>query len=660
MIFAALVLPREPLQWGQFYGAVHLWLQNAGAIAALALGIWLLAQLLRRGKPFADLLADAPASLAGSLSAVLSLLVGVAFLGYLAAAIMGLASALGARSIAALLPRAGRDTLTVGDYVLSVSGLMALTVALMPMFLGLARMRWGRIWALARLSIKEAVRSRVVLVFAFMALVFLFADWFVPYRAEDQVRNYVRVVYWSMTPLFLMTAGLLGALSIPNDIKSQSIHTIVTKPVEKFEIVLGRFLGYAMLLSVGLAAISLLSLVYVLRGVNDAAKEESFKARVPIFGELSFVGTTRTVRDAEGREHLMGDSVGREFDYRGYITGPHVTQRDAPRQYAIWSFDDVPAELGRRESSVTFEFTFDIFRLSKGEENKDIPCTFVFAEGSLSLADVNERLAKIQEERVKRPVGALPEELFEKQLIEKYSIYEAAGVPVTDYHTQSLDVPVAFFQKLLAAPARRDDAGSLPRMKVVVSVDRAAETQMLGVARRDLYLLADSRPFWVNFLKGIAGMWCTHMLVLGVAVACSTYLSGIISFLCTMLLYVAGMFIEYLQHLSENRPGEGGGPAEAFYRVTTGKVMAAPLDQGPATTVLKGADDVFTWSLRRVLNLIPDVNRFDLHPYVANGFDVSFTNLLIIDNLIPLIGYLVPWGILAYYLMKYREIANPT
>ena len=33
-------------------------------------------------------------------------------------------------------------------------------------------------------DLKEAVRSRVVLVFAAMALVFLFADWFVPYNYD--------------------------------------------------------------------------------------------------------------------------------------------------------------------------------------------------------------------------------------------------------------------------------------------------------------------------------------------------------------------------------------------------------------------------------------------------------------------------------------------
>ncbi len=651
MLFAAgLVLEREPLQWGQFIGAANLWVQNAGAVAAFGLAIWVLAHLARRGRPFVALVADAPRSIAGPLAMLAAVLATLSFLGYLIVGLVGLGGLLGAPGVAALMPRAGRaPTLSAGDYLLSASGLCALAVALTPMLLGLTRLRAGRIWALARLSLKEAVRSRVVLVFALMALVFLFADWFVPYRAQDQVRNYVRVVYWSMTPLFLMTAGLLGSLSIPADIKSQSIHTIVTKPVEKFEIVLGRFLGYALLLTAGLVVVSLLSLVYVARGVNEAAAQESYKARVPVFGKLAFIGT---------RDAAKGESVGREWDYRGYIGGPQSFQpnQNTPRQYAVWGFDDVPADLAHRDTPITFEFTFDIFRLSKGEENKDIPCTFVFADGGLSLAEVNERLAKIHDERARRPAEAASE-AFDKEMIDRYGVYEAPGVAVTDYHTQELQVPAAFFAKLLSGPAPHDPAA--PRMEIFVSVDRAPEAQMLGVARRDLYLLANERPFWFNFLKGIAGMWCTYMLVLGIAVACSTYLSGIISWLCTMFLFGAGMFTTYLQDLAENRV-PGGGPAEAFYRVTTGKVLAAPLEQGPTASVLRGADEAFTWFLRRLLNLIPDVNRFDLHTYVANGFDVPFWNVLVIDNLLPLIGYLLPWAILAYYLMKYREIANPT
>jgi hypothetical protein len=673
MIFAStgLILEREPPQWGDFLGYVVLWVQNAGAVAALGLFIFMLAQLVRRRHPLAGIDDRSSSGRAGGLASLGVGLASLSFLGYLFIAFIGIANVSGG-ALANLIPRAGqRQGLSLGDYLLALSGGLALVLALTPMFLNMLRLRWGRIWALARLSLKEAVRSRVVLVFGAMAVVFLFADWFVPYKAEDQVRNYVRVVYWSIMPLFLMMAGLLGALSIPADIKNQSIHTIVTKPVEKFEIVLGRFLGYAVLLTTGLAVISVLSLVYVIRGINEDAAKESFKARVPVFGDLGFVGS-------------KGDSVGREFDYRRYISGPNPQQQNAPRQFAVWSFADVPSDLATRDGPSRFEFTFDIFRLSKGEENKGLFCTFTFVDGNMSIEQVNglvtgtlndernrlqteagkERdrqrekakgdpaaLEKVEGEYLAR-LSAMPAEI-----IQNFRVYEAAGIEVTDYHTQSVEVPAAFFKMLADGKGGKIAAGA-PAMRVLVSVDQAREAQMLGAARRDFYLLAAERPFWQNFLKGIVGMWCTFMLVLGVAIACSTYLSGIISWLCTMFLFLSGMFNEYFQQLAENRM-EGGGPSEAVFRLATRHTLNAPLDASPTVSVLKGTDLFFSWWLRRLLNLIPDVNRFDLHHYVANGFDISWTQILLLDNVIMLIGYLVPWAILAFYLMKFREVANP-
>jgi hypothetical protein len=195
-------------------------------------------------------------------------------------------------------------------------------------------------------------------------------------------------------------------------------------------------------------------------------------------------------------------------------------------------------------------------------------------------------------------------------------------------------------------------------MNVLVNVDRISVQQMLGVARRDFYLLADDRSFEINFLKGIVGMWCTFMLILGVGIACSTYLSGVISWLCTMFLFGAGLFSDYIQQLAEGK-SVGGGPLESAYRLMTHAPLATSIDPGPTATILLGTDDVYRWVLRRFLNLIPDVNRQDLHQYVANGFDIAWTQLLV-DNILPVACYLVPWAILAFYLMKFREIANPT
>ncbi len=657
MLFSTMLLDRAPLQWADFPRALMSWVQNAGAIAAVATLIWFIANLA------SSRLEKRRIAAPGYVLAILA----VSWLGLFLVVGLFVLNWLSEDRLRHLLPTRGGD-ISIGDWMLFVAGGLALAVVIAPVLIAAAtRLRWGRIWAVSRLSLKEAVRSKVVLIFGLMTLVFLFADWFVPYKPENQLRNYVRVLYWSMTPLFLMTASLLGAFGIPSDVKSQSIHTIVTKPVEKFEVVLGRFLGYAILVTLGLAVVTAVSLLYLVRGLTPEARQESYTARVPLYGPLRFHGT---------REPGRAENVGRIFDVRQYITGPSPSRPNVPRQFAVWSFFDLPDSLGAGDDPVRIEFGFDIFRLTKGVENQGVLCTFWFADGRLPM-DHLERAAESMQRAYQQRLETLRnragnaeaiqkgEEQLRRELLDEYRLHATAGFNVTDYHTQHIDVPAALFQKLrqleTAEPRPAGDAQP-PMFQVAVSVDYDSlgkNQQMLGVAPPDLYILAAEESFIMNFVKGTVGMWCLMMLVLGVAVACSTYLSGVISWLCTVFLIIAGVFVTDIQELAENRPGTGGGPLESAVRLIQLKPPAAELDEGPTKTVVLTADEIYRWWLRRFLNLVPEVSRYDLHPYVANGFDISWTRVLFLDNLVPLAGHLFPWAILAFYLMKYREIANP-
>ena len=112
----------------------------------------------------------------------------------------------------------------------------------------------GRIYAIAKLSFKEAVRRRVVWVFLGILVMYLFpARWFFQEKPEDELKSIVGVTTRGMNVLLIFVGLLLAAFSIPTDIKNLTIHTIVTKPVERFEIVLGRFLGYLGLMTAGIA-----------------------------------------------------------------------------------------------------------------------------------------------------------------------------------------------------------------------------------------------------------------------------------------------------------------------------------------------------------------------------------------------------------------------
>ena len=100
----------------------------------------------------------------------------------------------------------------------------------------------------------------------------------------------------------------------------------------------------------------------------------------------------------------------------------------------------------------------------------------------------------------------------------------------------------------------------------------------------------------------------------------------------------------------------GGGPAESLVRLLGNKNITGPLDNTAGAQVAQASDVAFRWLLRRFLNVIPDVDRFNWSNYVAEGFNVDFTDISL--NSLILAGYLLPWAVLAFYLMKSREIAN--
>jgi ABC-type transport system involved in multi-copper enzyme maturation permease subunit len=639
----ALVIERDPFKLENLPLTMLSALQVVGGFAAFGVGIWLLTVILgwltgtRRQRTW---------SLSSRLAGVL--LCGLVIL-LLPVTLQVIWNGLQWNTPVSRLPQSApwyqpfRDQLRLPTLTLlwQVGAALALAIVLVPMLANFSRLRWRRIWALAKLSFKEALRRRVLWAFSALLLVFLFASWFLPYKPEDQVRNYVRAVYWAMTPLLLVTAGLLASFSIPADLKSQTMHTIVTKPVERFEIILGRFIGYTSLMTLVLVVMNLFSLIYVARGVDQDAADESLKARVPIYGDLY-------VRNPK--------NVGYEWDYRQYITGA------AADEDATWVFYDLPRTLAQGDEPVRCEFTFDIFRTTKGEENRGVFCTFVFKGAQY----YEKRLDQYQQERDRvlseQPDPELAERARVEQwpndkvlavrlsaLAEKFGYYELPSKEVVDFHTLFVEVPAGLFKSVASAgstPAQR------PPLQIIVRCESA--TQYLGVAKHDLYLLAAERSFPVNFFKGAVGLFYRICLVIGIALTCSTYLSGVISFLATMFLYLLGLSVDFIKSVAEGKT-PGGGPLEAAIRLGTGAAMALPLEDSPGVSIAKEFDKAFQWGLGMVLHAIPDVDRFDLTDYVANGFDVGGIQLT--GTGLYLAGYMLLWLVLAFYLIRSREVA---
>ena len=384
-MFAVLFLERDPLRLADFPLALFHWVQTVGGFAMIGFLAWLAVDWMRRRPADRDAVPQ-------SRRLFVTICIGLALFAYALTLPLRFYEMFEFCFGSSLYPSPNGGAVEViwkNTPVLQIShmtilpslpvceawclfagGFLSLAVVLTPFVMNVFALRWRRIFALAGLSFKEALRRRVLWAFSALLLVFLFGSWFISGRAQhqDQLRTYVQLVFWAMTPLLLLTSVLLAAFSIPADIRQQTIHTVLTKPVQRFEVYLGRVLGFTGLMSLVLLVLSGVSLLYVLRGVDPDAAAESLKARSPLFGTLSFENTDSADK---------GVNVGDEWAYRSYVTAP--IGGEAP-QAAVFHFTDLPSDFARpNHKPIRCEFTFAIYRAYKGEkEARGIGCDFVF------------------------------------------------------------------------------------------------------------------------------------------------------------------------------------------------------------------------------------------------------------------------------------------
>ncbi|RMF88571.1 MAG: ABC transporter permease, partial [Planctomycetota bacterium] len=273
-----------------------------------------------------------------------------------------------------------------------------------------------RTFAISYVAIKEAIRRKVLVVFALFAIVFLFAGLFLDVESEHPARLYLSFVLTTTTFLVLFLALFLSVFSLPSDIASRTIYTVVTKPVRAIEIVLGRIIGFAAVGTAILVVMTFVSYVFVVRGMRhehavDGALEavtnaegqrewvgkttrdqhhrHSFRigpdgkgvtdlqhqhwhevvrladgsvtfsepkdelvARVPKFGRLRFL-------DRDGNPTEKGVNVGYVWDYRSYIEG-------GTKQAAIWTFENIRPE-DFPDDRIALALNLSVFRTYKGD-----------------------------------------------------------------------------------------------------------------------------------------------------------------------------------------------------------------------------------------------------------------------------------------------------
>lgn len=175
------------------------------------------------------------------------------------------------------------------------------------------------IFIIARLTIREAQRRRLLWVALFMGIAFLLlfgiAFHFIRLDIERNVSSPDDLTFVSV---FLLTAGLyavnlltnvvavlVSVATISGEIESHTIDAIVTKPLPRWQVVIGKWLGYALLVLLYLAFLvgGLMLIVYLRSGfyMENIARGVGMMALAALLVlTVSIAGGTRLSTIANG------------------------------------------------------------------------------------------------------------------------------------------------------------------------------------------------------------------------------------------------------------------------------------------------------------------------------------------------------------------------
>jgi ABC-type transport system involved in multi-copper enzyme maturation permease subunit len=533
-----------------------------------------------------------------------------------------------------------------------------------------------RVWAIARLAVKESIRRRVIVALAVYVVLLLFAGWFLQTGYREPGKLFFSFVLVATTYLILLISLLISAFSLPQDFKSKTIYTVVTKPVRAGDIVLGRILGFTIVGTVLLAFMGLFSAAFVYRmldhthGVDIGNLENRYDSdgnpvgktgrttssqghrhEVEIYADGSgralstneheHAITSRQVGgqtvyeltspqgmfrarvpqygklrflDRQGVEVARGISVGNEWTYRSFIEG-------GSRAAAIWTFNGINDSVLRSDAEgqvLPLEIIIRVFRTYKGDIETGI-------QGSLQL---------------RNPDTKLTSDLW---------TFTAKDASINNFDLpRKLDDvdqnPIDLINDLVTKDGR---------LEVIVQCLDSA--QYYGFAQPDAYVrLPDGSPLW-NFVKALLSIWVQMVLVIAIGVTCSTLVNGPVAMMFTVAFITLGFFQQFFVNVATGKQ-VGGGPIESLYRIITQMNQMSPLPENIGTDLMFTVDTVLKAGMQSLAFVLPDFRSFSTVDYVAYGFNIPMDKLL--QDLTTCLAFVAGLFVMGYFFLRTREVAK--
>ncbi len=162
--------------------------------------------------------------------------------------------------------------------------------------------------------------------------------------------------------------------------------------------------------------------------------------------------------------------------------------------------------------------------------------------------------------------------------------------------------------------------------------------QWLGVQPDSVALATASRSFAFNLVKSLLILWLMSILVASIAVFCSTFVSWPIAVVLTLVLLLGRWGVEQI--------GDVGG---------MGSMMTGQTEDAAKARLARNMIDSLGKVLTVVSAFLPDISSFEATTDIERGISVPISRFT--RPGVVLLGYGVPMVILAYLVLKRKEVA---
>jgi hypothetical protein len=119
-------------------------------------------------------------------------------------------------------------------------------------------------WVIARTTVGDALRKRVLLVFLLIAVVMLFLALALAYFSQrEQLVTFKALAFWIVLTFGALIAITTSIFLIPSEVEKRTIYSVLSKPVYRWEFFLGKFLGGAITVAVMIFLMALVLAVVI-------------------------------------------------------------------------------------------------------------------------------------------------------------------------------------------------------------------------------------------------------------------------------------------------------------------------------------------------------------------------------------------------------------